>query len=416
MHTFKRLLPLTLAAAILFSAVGIGSHAKAAGVTLQLWHGWQGTYADAITKVFDDYNKTNKDGITVELSNPGDLNKSLDVAIPAGQGPDIIAWADDVIGKNVLAGNIISLDELGVTQDFLKKTYEPAAIAGVTYNGKIWGLPEAQEGISLICNSALVKPEDFPKDPKDFNGLLDLATKFRKANADKYLIYNQGLGNSDAYHASPIYYGFGAYYVKEDGSVGINTKEAQAAADWIVKFSAVAPKEISDELMRAAFTGGKAACAWTGPWALADFKKAGIKYFIQPFGSPFVGIKVELITVNAKDRKTDAAALKVLQFFNTAEVQAALSKANSTIPAASAALKDPDVANNPDVVGFGKQFALGVPQPNTPFMDFLWGPVGDATTAIFNGSQKPAEALAAAEQAALEKIKDAKSKMATPAK
>ncbi len=413
----KRLLPLTLALAIALISVGTSTRVSAQGTTLQLWHGWNGAYADAITKVFDDYNSSNKDGITVELSNPGDLNNSLQAAIPAGQGPDIIAWSDDVIGNNVLAGNIAPLSDYGITMDFLKSTYEPAAVNGVVYNGKIWGLPEAQEGVTLICNSAVVKPTDFPKDPQDFAGLLALATKFHTANPDKYLFYNQGLDTAnaagDAYHASPIYYGFGAYYVKEDGSVGINTPEALKAGQWIADVAKVLPQQASQAQGLAALTAGTAGCMWTGPWELADIKKSGISYFIEPFGRPFVGIKVELMTTNAVDRKNTDAVIKVLKYFNSADVQTKLSIANSTIPAVTASLADPQVAKNPDVVGFGAQFKLGVPQPNTPYMSQLWGPVGAATIAIFTGKQSPADGLAAAEKTAKDGI--SKLQLPTPA-
>ncbi len=406
----RKRLPLIGAVALVLVTVSVAAAAPARvqGTTLQLWHGWQGAYADAITQVFDDYNANNTDGITVELTNPGDLNNSLQAAIPAGQGPDIIAWADDVIGNNALAGNIVPLDDYGITQDWLKSTYEPAAVNGVIYDGKIWGLPEAQEGVTLICNSALVKPSDFPTDPEDFDGLLALATKFHTDNPDKYLIYNQGLDtanpNGDAYHVSPIFYGFGAFYVDETGKIGINTPEGLKAADWLVKAAAVFPTQASQDQGLAALTGGTGACMWTGPWELADIKKSGINYFIQPFGRPFVGIKVELMTSNAVDRGNAEAVVKVLQYFDSADVQAKLSIANSTIPAATAALENPDVAKNPDVAGFGAQFKLGVPQPNTPYMNALWGPVGQATMAIFTGAQAPADALAAAEKAAQDSI------------
>jgi len=387
---------------------GGAAHVRAQGTTIELWHGWSGAYADAITQIFDDYNKTNTDGITVNLTNPGDLNNSLQAAIPAGQGPDIIAWADDQIGNNVLAGNIVPLDDYGITQDWLKATYEPAAVNGVIYDGKIWALPEAQEGVALICNSALIKPSDFPSDPEDFDGLLALATKFHQDNPDKYLIYNQGLDTAnaggDAYHVSPIFYGFGAFYVDETGKVGINTPEALKAADWLIAMSKVLPAQASQAEGLAALTGGTGACMWTGPWELADIKKSGISYFIQPFGRPFVGIKVEMVTSNAKDRGNAEAAVKVIQFFDSADVQTKLSVANSTIPAATAALASPEVSSNPDVVGFGAQFKLGVPQPNTPYMNALWGPVGQASMAIYTGAQAPADALAAAEQAANDAI------------
>jgi arabinogalactan oligomer/maltooligosaccharide transport system substrate-binding protein len=111
-----------------------------------------------------------------------------------------------------------------------------------------------------------------------------------------------------------------------------------------------------------------------------------------------------MMTTNAVDRGNAEAVVKVLKWFDSAEVQTKLSIANSTVPAASAALSDPDVAANTDVAGFGAQFKLGVPQPNHPYMNALWGPVGQATMAIYTGSQTPAEALAAAEQAANDAI------------
>jgi len=391
--------------------VGFAS-AHAAGPTIQIWHGWQGAYADSITSAFNDFNNNvggvNPDGITVQLSNPGDLNNSLQVAIPAGQGPDIIAWADDQIGNNVLAGNIVPLDKYGITTDFLKSTYEPSAVNGVVYNGHIWALPEAQEGVTLICNSAVVKPTDFPADPKDFAGLLKLATDFHTKNPDKYLFYNQAFDtanqNGDAYHASPIFYGFGAFYVKEDGTVGLDTPEALKAGQWIADASKVLPTQSSQAQGLDALTKGNAGCMWTGPWEIADIKKSGISYFIQPFGAPFVGIKVEMVTSNAADRGTVDSAVKVLKYFDSAAVQEKLSVANSSIPAASAALAAADVAKNPDVIGFAKQFALGEPQPNFPYMNALWGPTGQAEIAIFAGKQSPADALNAAAAAARKAI------------
>jgi arabinogalactan oligomer/maltooligosaccharide transport system substrate-binding protein len=141
--------------------------------------------------------------------------------------------------------------------------------------------------------------------------------------------------------------------------------------------------------------------------------KAGIKYFIQPVGSPFVGIKVEMMTTNAVDRGNADAVVKVLKWFDSAPIQEALSAANGTVPAVSEALKASDVASNPDVVGFAAQFKLGVPQPNTPYMNALWGPVGQAEIAIFAGKQSPSDALTAAAKSARDAIKSMK--LPTPA-
>src|SRR5690606_26106377 len=114
----------------------------------------------------NDY-ETAHPGVVIDLSKPEDVKNALTVAIPAGEGPDIIGWANDAIGEQALIGNIVALSDYGITSDFLSSTYEPAAVNGVTWMGSIWGLPETQEGIALIYNKDLVTDEYLVKDPLD---------------------------------------------------------------------------------------------------------------------------------------------------------------------------------------------------------------------------------------------------------
>ena len=70
---------------------------------------------------------------------------------------------------------------------------------------------------------------------------------------------------------------------------------------------------------------------------------------------------------------------------------------NKTIPATTAALKDPEVQKLNTIAGFGVALNVGVPMANTPYADAQWGPVGDASAAVWTGKQAPAEAMAAAQ-------------------
>lgn len=382
--------------------------APAAGgaVKITIWHGWGGDYFTAIEQVFKDYSKAHPD-VTIELSKPDKLAEAAKVAIPAGEGPDIFAWANDVIGDQALSGNIVPLNDLGVDEGFLKSTYEPAAVTGVIWQGKIWGLPETQEGIALVYNKDLVTDEYLPKDPKDFADLLAKATAF-KEKTGKPLICNQGFPGKDAYHVAPIYFGFGVpSYVDDQGKVTLDTPEGVKAGEWLKAISAVSDKEESDDICKTAFAEGKVGIRWTGPWAIADIEKAKINYGILPMGRPFVGIKTLMLTKNAADRKHGEIALDVIKYFTSAEVQKKLALVNKTIPAATAAVKDPEVQKLTSIAGFGAALNLGVPMANTPYASAQWGPVGDATAAIWNGAQKPDEALAAAQKA----IEDAISQM-----
>lgn len=368
-------------------------------VKITVWHQWDGAYLVAIQEVFKAY-ETAHPGVTIELTKPDNVSDSLKVAIPAGEGPDIIGWAIDQIGTQALAGNIIDLTSYGIDKAYLDKNFEPAAVKGVIWKGKIWALPESQEGIALVYNKALMTDEYLPKDPKNFDDLLAKAKAYAEKNPGKFLICNQGLGNPDAFHVAPIYFGFGVpSYVDDEGKVYMNTPEAIKAGEWMVEFSKYAPKETSHEICKTMLTEGKAAAWWTGPWAIADIEKANIDYGIIPMGRPFVGIKSLMVTKNAVDRKSVTTAVDILKYFTNTENAKKMGLANKTIPANTAALKDKEVAALYTIVQFGASTNLGVPAANTPFAGAQWGPVGDATSAIWTGAQKPADALAAAQKA-----------------
>lgn len=380
--------------------------AEAGKTVITIWHQWSGDYLDAITQVFQDYMTAHPD-VVINLDKPNDVTAALKVAVPAGEGPDILGWANDQIGANALNGNIVPLDDQGVTMDFMNSTYEPAAVTGVVYQGKIWGLPETEEGIALVYNKAVVDPAtDLPSDPMNFDDLLAKAKAFYE-NKGMPLFCNQGFKGGDAYHIGAVFFGFGVpQYVDDQGNVYLNTPEAVNAMTWLTQIEPYMFKDADDNACRTAMKEGKVGAQWGGPWLLSDFDAAGIDYGIAPMGKPFVGIKTVMLTKNAVDRGNAAVALDIMKYYTSAEVQKKLALVNKTIPAQTAALQDPEVQALPAIAGFGAALNLGVPMANTPYANAQWGPVGDAVAAVWNGSQTPAEAMAAA-QSAIEKAVEA---------
>lgn len=368
-------------------------------VKIKIWHQWDGGYLTAIAAAFKDYEKAHP-GVTIDLSKPDDTANALAIAIPAGEGPDIIGWANDQIGKQAIKGNIVALDDYKIDAAYLKANFEASAVSAMSYKGKIWGLPESMEGIALVYNKKLVTEKYLPKDMNDWAGLLAAATAFQKDNPGKTLICNQGFPGGDAYHIAPVFFGFGVpSYVDEAGKVTLNTPEAVKAMNWLVDVSKVSTKEQTYDLCGAAFKEGKVGMWWTGPWAIADIEKAKVDYGIFQMGKPFVGIKTLMLSKNAVDRKNTDVAIDIIKYFTSADVQKKIVLTNKTIPAASAALKDTEVAKLATVVGFGKALAVGIPMSSSPFADAQWGPVGNAVTTIWSGKQKPEDSLKAGQKA-----------------
>lgn len=370
---------------------------------ITIWHNWSNDYMQEYKAIADEFNLSHP-GLHVQFVYVEDLSNALSVAIPAGEGPDIVAWNNDWIGTQALAGYIVALDNHGIDLTFLNTNYEPAAVQAMLWNEQIWGVPEAQEGIALVYNRDLISDTMLP-DPDDFDALLTGAAQFQQSHPGQFLLCNQGLGNPDAYHVAPIYFGHGLKdyggYVDDDGQVYMTTTAAISAAHWISDFRPYAPLETSHDICRNMLLNGDTAMWWTGPWAIADIENAGLDYGIAPMGSPFVGVKLFMMTQNAVDRGNVEAAIYVMKYFGSAGVQKRLTLVNGTVPANTAALNDPDVQALYNIAQFGASLNRGTPMATTPYSGAQWGPVGDATTAIWIGLQTPEEAMEAA-QAAIE--------------
>ncbi len=362
-------------------------------ITITIWHRWEGNDLTAIMDIFIHYMNEHQN-VTIVLETPQDIQNALNISIQSGVGPDIISWGNDSIGSFAKNGTITDLGSMGISQDFLADTYEPAAAEGVTWQGKIWALPESEDAIAILYNKAIVSRADFPSDPMDFNGLLARAKAFAEANPGKYLICNQGLGAADAYYEAPIYFGFGVPgYVDDAGKAYLNTPEAIKAGNWIKEFSVYSAKEASSDICAKGIADGTFASWWSDQQALTSFEKAGIDYGILPMGKPFVGVESLMVTQNAVSRGTAATAIDIIKYYTNQANETQLALANQTVPANRAALNAPQIQAQETIKGFGAAASFGLPLETTPYADAQWSPVGEATQAIWNGSQTPEQAL-----------------------
>lgn len=361
---------------------------------ITIWHDWPGDYEEAYTIIAEEYNATHP-AIRIELVKTERLSTALEAQLPAGEGPDIIRWRQEHIAPSAQRGLIVPLDTF-ISRADLEQTFEPAAAQAVIWRDNIWGMPEMQDGIALIYNRAQLSPQDLPA-PDDFNDLLVKATAFRQAHPDKYYLCNQGLGHSDTYHVAPIFLGFGLRhyggFINENGEVNLNRPEAYAAAEWLKAFSVVGPARSSPSICQALFLTGQTPIWWTGSRALRSVQEAGIDYGIAPMGSPFVDVRVFMLSQRAVERGNVATAVRIMQYLTSTEVQKQLTLRNGIIPANRAALESPEVRARRSVSAFGIALRPGTPMANHPYADCVWGPVGDAVTAIWNGSTDPQQAL-----------------------
>jgi len=365
--------------------------------TINIWHQLRDAQVPAFEQILTDYETAHPD-VTINLIHSIDLIPSLQATIPLGIGPDIVMSANDIIGNRVSENHIIDLNQFGVTNTWLSDTYTESAVNGVTYNGKIWALPESVEGIALVYNKAVVSPEYLPTDPLDFSDLR-LKAQAYKSLTGKTLICNQGFSGIDAYHIAPIFFGFGVpSYIDELGNVYANTSEAINAATWLSTMPELSLAIHTYDICNNALKNGDIGMWWTGPWALSELNESGVDYGIVPMGKPFVGIRSLMITTNALERDQAVLALDIIQYITNTANSKSITLENYTIPANKNALNDAEVQAIPSIAGFGQALKIGIPMSPSLYSGCQWNPIGDAVTAIWAGTKTPIEAMNLAQQ------------------
>ncbi|GCE19165.1 sugar ABC transporter substrate-binding protein [Dictyobacter kobayashii] len=405
----KRVIASFFSLAILFALImsacgGSSDTSKSSGPsnqpeTITIWHDWQGDYLNAKKAIFDAYHKQHPN-ITIKLVQQDQLVDKSITALKGGKGPDIIAWTDDSLGQLAASRMVVPMDQY-LSSDYINSTFTPAAAKAVNYNGKIYGVPETTEAITIMYNKDLVKESDMPKTTDD---MLNFAKTYQQKNPGKYgIVWN----TEDAYFNAPWFYGFGGNYVTEDGTVGVNSAKSLAAAQFISSFRPYMPKQISYDIASSLFTEGKAAAIINGPWSYSDYAtkaKMNLGFAQLPIvtannspATPFVGVKSLWMTKIAKDPATVA---DIMKFYTSKDNQLSMIKATGEIPANAAAAADPTVTGNVAIAAYSSQAKVGVPLPNTPYMSALWKPVQDALTAVWSGSQSVDAAFGAAQKAA----------------
>ncbi|NUP51908.1 MAG: maltose ABC transporter substrate-binding protein [Catenulispora sp.] len=333
-------------------------------------------------------------GISVSVQAvANDLQSAYVTATAAGKGPDIVVGATDWIGNLVQNGTI---SPLPLTAD-QKGAFQATALTAVTYNGQVYGVPYATENLALITNTA-----EAPASPATFEDMVKNGQDAVKAGKASEALSLQISQQGDAYTMQPLLGSAGGFIfgTKADGTydpsqVGVDSAGAKAFGAQLAKYGEkganVLKRSIDPNNAVSLFTSGKAPYLVSGPWALEQVRKAGIKYAISPVpgfagqgpAKPFVG--VQAFYVSAKAKNTALAQEFTLNYLTRKDVEEALYKVDPRAPALTEAYNDVS-KTDPDIAAFQAAAAHGVVLPQIPAMSAVWGPLGIAEAAIVGGA------------------------------
>ena len=381
-------------------------------VVMTLWHNWQETKAEALAELALAY-ETDHPGVGLTLVYQANLVDALQTAVPAGEGPDLILMTPEQLGQ-FAENDLLAPLSAPFDANYITENFTPTAVAAMTWQDNLWGIPALQESIAIVYNKSLTDGTLIPENPTDFDTLLTNAIAYRQTNPDKYLLCNQSLSadSLDVYYAAPIFFGFGdgeaVGYIDDWEQVFVNTPEHIAAGEWLLSFMEASPAEAGYEICLEGFKSGEFASWWTGAWALDMVQEASIDYGVRAFGRPFSHVTGLFLGANAAERNHQASAAEFMAYFATPEVQTNLALAVNTAPANRTALASAAIQAQADLAAFGAAAANGVPFPSSPYADAQWEPIGKAASNILSRVQSPAEALTEAQTAVEQAIQNTK--------
>lgn len=369
--------------------------------TIRLWHRWPGGEATTIRSLLDDFEASRPD-VQIEMMYQSDLAGALLAIGEMGESPDIVALPGDQISEFTRNGWLTPLDDY-VDFAWLADTYLGTSVEALRSGGKLWGLPMAVQTVTFIYNLNLIGGEDLAAQTSE---LLARARQYQGTHDGIwYLAYP---AKDDIYFAAPWFYGAGAWYAREDGSVGLNTPAGEAAAAFLSSLHEVMPLDIDYTLADTLFKSEQAAIIVNGPWYLSELEALNIPYGLQIMpvvsssGQPARPlVSVDGLALGPAPRHAETAA-QVMAYLTSAESQMQLARAHGLIPANQMAIRRAGDEGLVVIVHFAKQAELGQALPTTPYWDAAWSPVQSLLNALWNGepvqpalerAQREAEAL-----------------------
>ncbi|MET9494108.1 sugar ABC transporter substrate-binding protein [Streptomyces sp. NPDC006552] len=283
---------------------GAGGTGK--GPELSQWYhqyGEQGT-EQAVKKYAAAYKKAR---VSVQWR-PGNYDQQTAAALLTASGPDVFEVngpsLDQIQGKQVA-----DLTELF---DGVKDDFNPAVLAPKTYDGKIWGIPQAIDMQLLFYRKSLLDDAGV-RPPGTLDELVDAARKLTSKKVKGLFLGNDA--GAGVLGGTPLY-AAGLSLVTEDGKVGFDDPAAartlgklhQLYADKSLLLGA--PADWSDP---SAFLQGLTAMQWSGLWALPAVQKAlGDDFGVLPFpkdgphGAPSVPVGAYAAAVSTRSRHQQA--------------------------------------------------------------------------------------------------------------
>jgi arabinogalactan oligomer/maltooligosaccharide transport system permease protein len=363
--------------------------------TVTLWHSYRDDERKSLDQLIEHWNKNHPEIQITALAVPFDaIIDKFQVAVPRGNGPDLVIMAHDKIGTWARDGLLQPLGDFGTPERlgrFLPQTVKP-----LVFEKAIYGLPLAFKSLVLFYNTAMVQ-----QSPKTMAELIQVAKGFTNEAEGKFGFTYDAAGLY--YHAAFLHAEGGQVFDETTRKLTIDTPEAQKAIQVVKDLHLVhkiLPKGMTGFVITAMFNDGKTPFVLNGPWFISEIDPA-VKWAVAVLPElepgkplkPFLGSEAILLSKQSKERD---AALKILDYLTSDEAALTRLKVGRQMVANVKVYENPEWANDPVVKVFRAQAEQSVPMSNAVEAGVAWSPYDAALRKSVFGDSTPADALAEA--------------------
>lgn len=338
--------------------------------------------------------------------------------LAARQPPDLVTMHTGVIPDYAGKGLLEPVEPYLVAAGIVPAAFTPAARQGVTWNGRMYGLPWDTHGGLWHVNLALFEKAGLVRDgrpilPTSPEELLAHGRRFRERTGKPYLI--QSLVGDPAGAARTLYtymLAQGAPIFPSPKRIQLDTPEALRVAELFRRITAegIGTSNMDTPAAIAAFMNGEGGVYPTGTWMIGQFeseeKTEGRPlhraYAVQPYPQLY-GRNVMFVSGHAwvvpKRERTTAEKKALTDFFRFMAARNADWARTGHLPALRSAVEGPAFLSLPHrrdiavVASIGRALPDGVMRQNA-----VEGLVGEEMAAAFTGQKPPRQALRDAER------------------
>ncbi len=349
---------------------------------VRLWHAYRGEEQRALEEVI----ATTRVGAVDVLAIPSDAYAAkLAAAIPLGEGPDLFIDAHERLGDYVRQDLVGELA-------FDPTAYVPAAVSGVTIDGRTYGLPLSRKCVALYVNRALVA-----RSPE---WLEDLAPNLRQPLPPGHVLL--AYENISAYYHAPWLAAFGGRFLQNGDSFGFVGEAAERslllAKSWLDQGWVLGHAD--GALVTQFFRAGRAAYAISGPWLAGDLHAEGVPYDVVPLPKlratglvmrPL--LTIEAVMASPNGARSSAALALALELAGADAARVRMVRAHVV-----SARSDVVPLDDPQLQGFQAAADLAEPMPTSAAMRAVWEPSEKALRKVLNGTAEVRPALLEAER------------------